>query len=41
MTYEFMDPLDVLIDREDKRNERARLAREMLKTQIPLLWYIG
>ena len=41
MIYEFMDPLDVLIDREEQRSERARLAREMLKTQIPLLWYIG
>ena len=41
MIYEFMDPLDVLIDREEKRNERLRLAREMIITQIPLLWYIG
>ena len=41
MIYEFMDPLDVLIDREERRHERAWLAHEMLRTQIPLLWYIG
>ena len=40
MTYEFMDPLDVLIDKEEQRSEHAELVRDLLQVHTKLLRYL-
>ena len=40
MKYEFMDPLDVLIDKEEQHSKSAELARDMLQVHTKLLRYL-
>ena len=40
MKYEFMDPLDVLIDKEEQCSKHAELVRDMLQVHTKLLRYL-
>ena len=40
MIYEIMDPLEVLIEREEQRSKSAEIARDMLQIHTHLLRYL-
>ena len=40
MIYEFMDPLDILIEREEQNSKHAELVRETLQVHTKLLRYL-
>ena len=40
MMYEIMDPLEILIEREEQRSKSAEIARDMLQIQTHLLKYL-
>ena len=40
MKYEFMDPLDVLIEKEEQGSKHAELVRDILQVHTKLLRYL-
>ena len=40
MNYEFMDPLEILIEREEQHSKSAEIARDILQIHTHLLRYL-